>query len=416
MSYNSQFWNFFAQDTWKPRPNLTIVYGVRYDLFQPPSANASSPFAYSQHFRTDKNNIAPRLGLAYRFRKTVVRASGGIFYDPFQTDMYRRALLNNGLPQFFSLSVTPTQAFAPSFPNVFTGIPSGFTPTLQDITTVSPDFATLYSTNANVSISREITESLGLDITYLYTRGNRIPIYRNINVVPGPTRLPDQRPIFSGARYFTGFGNIISAESVGQSVYNGLNVTLRKRFSHGYEVFGSWTWSHASTTRPSRTILTPVLSCRPTRPTSDVIAVMLSLTAAMLSTRTWCGRRSYKSGQGVLGYLLKNNKLSIFSTLQSGEPLNMGSNRVLNGDPSTGNRLSTACVHWPKYNPASELVRAQRAVLEGFPDPRAHAGGVHRRIDEPPEPGQRHESQHNCDRQRSGYHHYSGSAESNRRC
>src|SRR3954447_16274632 len=73
MSYNSQFWNFFAQDTWKPRPNITIVYGVRYDLFQPPSANASSPFAYSQHFRTDQNNIAPRLGLAYRFRKTVVR-------------------------------------------------------------------------------------------------------------------------------------------------------------------------------------------------------------------------------------------------------------------------------------------------------------------------------------------------------
>ena len=105
-----------------------------------------------------------------------MRASGGIFYDPFQTDQYRRALLNNGTPSFFAISAIPQLPFAPVFPNVFSGVPQGSTPSIQDITTVSPDFASLYSVNANVSISREITRDMALTATYLFTRGNRLPV------------------------------------------------------------------------------------------------------------------------------------------------------------------------------------------------------------------------------------------------
>lgn len=107
LKYNATFWGFYGQDTWRPRPSLTFTYGVRYDLYQPPTANQNAPFQYSRQFRTDKNNIAPRVGFAYGWRKSVIRASAGIFYDPFQTDLYRRALLNNGLPQFFSISRSP---------------------------------------------------------------------------------------------------------------------------------------------------------------------------------------------------------------------------------------------------------------------------------------------------------------------
>jgi len=177
-----------------------VTYGVRYDVYRPPEANATSPFAYSQRFRTDKNNIAPRLGVAVGRGKTVVRVSGGIFYDPFQTDLYRRALLNNGTPSFFAISAIPQLPFAPAFPNVFSGVPQGFTPSIQDITTVSPDFASLYSANANVSISREITRDLAFTATYLFTRGNRLPVIRNINLVPSGQHLADGRPVFGSAR------------------------------------------------------------------------------------------------------------------------------------------------------------------------------------------------------------------------
>src|SRR5207237_652603 len=101
LTYNSRFGGFYGQDTWKPRPNVTITYGIRYDVYSPPEANSSSPLAVSQSFRTDKNNFAPRLGAAIGLGKWVLRASGGVFVDPFQTDQYRKAILNNGSPIFF---------------------------------------------------------------------------------------------------------------------------------------------------------------------------------------------------------------------------------------------------------------------------------------------------------------------------
>jgi hypothetical protein len=91
-SFKNQPMGFFFQDAWKIRPNLTLNYGVRYDLeippkFTPPSALALA--AYNQlglqkGIDTDKNNFQPRIGLAWDPHgdgKSVFRASYGIFYD-----------------------------------------------------------------------------------------------------------------------------------------------------------------------------------------------------------------------------------------------------------------------------------------------------------------------------------------------
>ena len=113
--------------SWKPLRNLTVVYGLRYDIYKMPDANKNSPFPFSQHFNTDTNNVAPRFGLAYGLGKnerTVIRASTGIFYDPPQTDQYRRALLNNGSPAFFTLTAVPGLPYAPAFPNVLPAVRS----------------------------------------------------------------------------------------------------------------------------------------------------------------------------------------------------------------------------------------------------------------------------------------------------
>jgi len=83
---------FFWQDSWRVRSNLTLNYGVRYDVeippkFKPPSGLASFGYQYlglQKGIQTDKNNFQPRIGLAWDPQgngKTVIRSSYGIFYD-----------------------------------------------------------------------------------------------------------------------------------------------------------------------------------------------------------------------------------------------------------------------------------------------------------------------------------------------
>lgn len=335
ITYNSNFWNFYAQDSWKLRPNITLSYGVRYDLFRMPQANEQAAYEPSRDFKVDRNNFAPRIALAWgigKEQKTVVRASTGFFYDAPQTDIYRRALLNIGTPIFFNVSTGPTASFAPAYPSVFTSIPSGLTFGLQDITGISPDFRNLYSYNANVSITRQLTSDMVLTATYLYTKGTGLPVYRNVNLIPGPNRLADGRPIFGTGRVDTRFNNISLAESVGNSVYNGLTVTLNKRFSRGFEGFASYTWAHSIDDAPEQNNIDSGafwlsdISNRSRDRGNSLSDRRHSFNASAVYTA------KYDIQNAVARNIVNNNQLSFFFLAMSGDIFNIGSNRILNGD------------------------------------------------------------------------------------
>jgi hypothetical protein len=335
INYNSNFWNFYAQDSWKLRPNITLSYGVRYDLFRMPQANERAAYEPSRDFKVDRNNFAPRLALAWglgKDQKTVIRASTGFFYDAPQTDIYRRALLNIGTPIFFNVSTGPTASFAPAYPNVFTSIPTGLTFGLQDITGISPDFRNLYSYNANLSITRQLTSDMVLSATYLYTKGTGLPVYRNVNLIPGPNRLADGRPIFGTGRIDTRFNNISLAESVGNSVYNGLTVTLNKRFSRGFEGFASYTWAHSIDDAPEQNNIDSGafwlsdISNRSRDRGNSLSDRRHSFNASAVYTA------KYDIQNAVARNIVNNNQLSFFFLAMSGDIFNIGSNRILNGD------------------------------------------------------------------------------------
>jgi hypothetical protein len=91
-SFSNTPLGFFAQDSWHIRPNLTLNYGVRYDVeFTPTfravnaiSQAAQDALGITQGIPIDTNNVAPRVGIAWDPRndgKSVIRASFGLFYD-----------------------------------------------------------------------------------------------------------------------------------------------------------------------------------------------------------------------------------------------------------------------------------------------------------------------------------------------
>jgi hypothetical protein len=338
IKYNSLFSSFFAQDSYKPRPNITITYGLRYDVYSMPEANTRSPFGPSQSFRTDRNNFAPRLGISWaldKSQKTVVRASAGMFYDPPQTDIYRRALLNNGTGIFLQVQ---NPVLTPNFPTILTALPTGASLPIQSVDTINPDFANLYSGNFNFSLTREIASKTSVTATYLFTRGNRLPIYRNINLLPTGNVLADGRPTWistAGQRVDPRFNNILSAESSGQSSYSGGTLTLNRRASRGFETFASYTWSHAIDDAPehnnidSGAFFLSDLSNRRRDKGNSLTDRRHSLQASGVY------QPDFTFDNKVAKYLIKNNRLSFTATAISGDVFNIGSNLVLNNDQST---------------------------------------------------------------------------------
>jgi len=91
-SFSNKPLGVFWQDSWRVNHNLTVNYGVRYDVEFPPTFKPPTPLAQvgynflglQKGIQTDKNNIQPRVGVAWDPNgngKTVVRASFGMFYD-----------------------------------------------------------------------------------------------------------------------------------------------------------------------------------------------------------------------------------------------------------------------------------------------------------------------------------------------
>ncbi len=79
----------YAETDWKPRPNLTVSYGIRYE---------------TQNALNEHHDIAPRVSFAYGLGnksnpRTVLRGGFGIFYDRFQLNNLLTTYRQNGINQ-----------------------------------------------------------------------------------------------------------------------------------------------------------------------------------------------------------------------------------------------------------------------------------------------------------------------------
>jgi hypothetical protein len=223
---------FFVQDEWKPRADLTINAGLRYDAqFLPAPIEA------------DTNNFAPRLGLAYApgNRKTVIRAGFGLYFDRVPLRATSNALQRDG-SKYLVVQFQPTQPGAPVFPGGLAAPPSALL-TKPNVTRIDTHISNSYSEQANLQIERELPGAAALSIGYLHLRGLHLILSRNVNVPTLSAQQAQALGIANLGRPDPNFGNISRFESSGDSYYDALIVSFRKRAGAWANVRASYTFS-----------------------------------------------------------------------------------------------------------------------------------------------------------------------------
>jgi Carboxypeptidase regulatory-like domain/TonB dependent receptor/TonB-dependent Receptor Plug Domain len=268
----SPTYSFFAQDQFHATPRLTLNYGLRYDLQvlpKPPVCNPAFTLTCQIHY--SKNDVAPRLGVAYAINdKTVVRSAFGLFYAMEDLLDVSQAFSSNGIARQFLF--VPGPAFGNtsplvSYPNSLTSFPSGAGGT-PSLVVFAPNFRSPYVEQANFSIERELGAKTALSLGYVFTHGVRLLGNSNgvtrqangnfgldINLVPpqlqpsyGGSFTTDSITLPNGKTYVVpdyeaidgllnqNFSSINMVDNSGSSLYHALQLSLRhqsKQFQGG---------------------------------------------------------------------------------------------------------------------------------------------------------------------------------------
>jgi len=245
-------YDFFANDTWRIRPSLTLTLGLRYEYNSPGvdvtnRANVYNPATGGLvgvgtggfprgGYEADRNNFAPQLGLAWSpggRGKMVIRAAYGIHYDQSSLaigeGLYFSAPYYN-LNVFFPIQGLYNLTLANPFPNNFPF------PYPASATAFQRDLRTPYIQQWNFGVQRALGRSRVVEVDYVGSKGTHLIDSRDINQARPSTNPNNLRPnpIFS---------DVDIIESQGNSVYHSLQARFEQRLSKGLSALVSYTYA-----------------------------------------------------------------------------------------------------------------------------------------------------------------------------
>lgn len=225
LGYARTEYSWFAQEDWRLSPALTLSFGLRHEF---------------QSQLADKNNFAPRFGIAwspFQDRKTVFRFGGGLFYQRLTNSLYENTLRYDGTTQQSVVVLNPLYADPLAGDSTI-----AVTNTIKR--TLDPHLKAPYTINFSATVERQLPFNLNGAATYIYARGVHQFRLRNINApLPGTY---DPRDPTSVVRPFGEAGNLYQIESSANSKYNGLLFRLDRRMGRGLMLFGNYTLSWTS--------------------------------------------------------------------------------------------------------------------------------------------------------------------------
>ncbi len=262
----------YAQDDWRLLPNLTINFGLRYELKTPihDLGNREYTFRPGEQSRvrplapkgllfdgdpgippgtvvTDWNNIGPRIGLVWDPFGTghaSIRAGYGVFYD---NPANFNATNLSFAPSIYSIA---TVFGAASFADPFLGkspFLGGSTLPIPNSVRINPldkNFRTPYVEHYLLSIQKEFAHSYVVEASYVGNEASKLVGVTNINqalFVKGhstPQNIDLRRP-------YPGFSLILLSSTAFSSNYNSLQLSLIRRAEHGVSFEASYTYSKA---------------------------------------------------------------------------------------------------------------------------------------------------------------------------
>lgn len=255
--YTANVFDLFVQDSWRPRSNLTLSYGLRYEYYSPyteehnrltnlaftpdlsrlevvfPNTNSSINGKYpASVINPDYKGLQPRLGFAWRATHiTVVRGGYGINLN---TGQYAAVVKNlsyqppfaNTLTNIVPANSAPTLSLATALTSSTT--PSGITNNFA----INKNYLLGYVQVWNLDIQNTLPWNIVLNVGYSGAKGT------HLDVVDAPNRQLTGllNPIYPSFTF---------EDSIAFSNYNALIVRANKRLQKGISMGATYTYSHS---------------------------------------------------------------------------------------------------------------------------------------------------------------------------